>query len=267
MKIKIGIIGYGKLGSVIAVRLLTSKLFNKDQINICRKNTENTNSSYNFCSSINEVISDSTIILLAVKPQDTQEVCNQLYGKVTKDQAIISVVTGKSLSYLQTHTGAENIIRCSTNLLLENGKAFSFWSGSAKLMSNTSNAGLLAQCCFLLESWGENRMCENEADLETAIVDSGSMIGLINVVIEAFVVSMILRGRNPDEAVRLALSQISAITELALQKGFTPEQIAKQVRTPGGITNAACEVYDKQNLKEIIHQGNLAADKRVSELS
>lgn len=262
------IIGGGKLGKPIIQRLLHSGLFKPGEINISRKDKSRLVELKQFFPGCNvrntnlEAIKNAQIIILAVRPQDTQSVGEELKGKLKEDQIILSVVTAKTTKKLSAILGTNNILRCSTNILLESGEAFSFWYGDADLPQN-----LVLACESIIKSWGKARRCESETELKQAIVDSGSFVGLIMVILQAFIMSMIARGRNAEEATELVLSQTAAIARRALEKQITPSQIATQVRTPGGITNQACEIYAQANLEKTIHDGNLAADQKVEELS
>lgn len=264
---KVALIGCGKLGALILFRLISSGAYKQNQIFISRRDAEkfvDLQSIFpecNFCE-VNQAIENAEVIIIAVRPQDLDDLQKQLQGKLKNDQTILSVVTAKTTKLLSESFGIKNIVRCSTNILLEKGEAFSFWYAKSSVTSSH-----LALCEKIIDAWGPNRHCHHENELETAIVDSGSFVGLINTVLSAYIESMILRGRSREEATELVLSQTAAIASRGRLQNIAPDKIAAQVKTPGGITNAACVIYEKSGLAQIIHEGNLAADERVKELS
>jgi pyrroline-5-carboxylate reductase len=211
---------------------------------------------------IGSAITDTDIIILAIRPQELEALETEIRGySLTDEQAVISIVTAKTLEKLAQVMASSSIIRCSTNILLESGSGSSFWMTGSNIPDN-----LLGACRKIIASWGYNREVKSEKEINTAITDSGCMPGIISYLFDGLIKSMVARGRNEKEATELVLSIAQYTAKRERENNLKPSEVVAEVKTPGGITASACEIFDSVGLMEIIHEALLAADKRVEEL-
>lgn len=209
-----------------------------------------------------EAIADSDIVILAIRPQDLSDLAEELNGCIFKGpKAVISIVTAKTMEKLHQTIQGICVIRCSTNILLETGSGASFWIADPKTPSH-----LLEACKKIISSWGYNREVNSEKETDLAIVDSGCMPAIICYPLDAIIQAMVARSRSEEEATELTLSIAENTIKRMRQKNLRPAQVVAEVKTPGGITASALEIFDSVNLMEIIHEALSAADQRVREL-
>ena len=119
---KIGIIGYGNMGSAIAERIKykycvyafdkdANKLAGLSGIKISRSNVK--------------LASRVDVVVLAVKPQDFEPLLKEIKDAV-KDRLIISIAAGVTTKYIENILGAVRVIRVMPNIGAIVGEAISY---------------------------------------------------------------------------------------------------------------------------------------------
>lgn len=119
---KIGIIGYGNMGSAIAGRIKA-----KYRVWVFDKDKEKTRGLKGIQVSYDPVglIKESDIVILAVKPQDFDALLNEI-NAYAKDKLIISIAAGIKTSYLEKIIGTAKVVRVMPNIGAIVGKSFSY---------------------------------------------------------------------------------------------------------------------------------------------
>jgi pyrroline-5-carboxylate reductase len=109
---KIGIIGYGNMGSAIADRLKA-----KYQVFVMDKDAEKTKGCVGLtvAKNLEELANLANTLILAVKPQDFEEILSEIknYNQL---HLIISIAAGISTSFIESRLGKRAIIRAMPNL-------------------------------------------------------------------------------------------------------------------------------------------------------
>lgn len=127
--ISIGIIGYGSMGSAIANAIINSEMLkNIFSLSVySRDKTTGLNSAMNFTNSMSDFVKDSDIILIAVRPEQVEEVVLNVvknYKIECTNKILMSVAAGITLDFLQNLAGNKfSIVRVMPNTLVEVGKA------------------------------------------------------------------------------------------------------------------------------------------------
>ncbi|MDP3143632.1 MAG: NAD(P)-binding domain-containing protein, partial [Candidatus Omnitrophota bacterium] len=121
MKRKIGIIGYGNMGSAIAERLKAEYavfVFDKDSVKL--KDVQ----GLTICASFSLVVEKSEAIILAVKPQDFDALLSEIKS-TTKGQLFISIAAGITTAYLEKILIQARVVRVMPNLPAKIGMGMS----------------------------------------------------------------------------------------------------------------------------------------------
>ena len=114
--------------------------------------------------------------------------------------------------------------------------------------------------------WGGSIVFEEEKlDAVTAL--SGSGPAYVFYLIEAMTQAGIEAGLEPSDAAALTLGTLDGAVRLILAKQESPESLRKKVTSPGGTTEAAVNILEKNNVRGHIIDAILAAAKRAEELS
>jgi pyrroline-5-carboxylate reductase len=271
MKKKIGIIGFGNMGSAIAGRIKPKYevlVFDKD-----REKTKNL-TKINVADNLISLISQVEVSILAVKPQDFDVLLNDMSNYVN-GKLIISIAAGITTKYIENRLGQARVIRVMPNLPIKIGKGMSCICRGESAKEDDLNFTEK-----LFKKIGKTLiLSESMVDAATAI--SGSGPGYLydesegksldeikkyakEIFIPALTASAHELGFSSEESQILA--EVTGIGSIAfLEKtGLSPSELKKQVASKGGTTEAALEVLHKGgSLLEAVK----AAKKRAEELS
>lgn len=268
---KIGIIGFGNMGSAIGERIRSRyAVYAFDKI----KNTAL--EKITLVNSLMELIGQSEAIILAVKPQDFDLLLKEIKDSV-KNKLIISIAAGITTGYMERALGEVKIVRVMPNIAVKIAQGV---TSICKGRYAKEEDLLLAKELFktLGKVW---ELKEDMMDSATAISGSGPAYILYDMEIkklDPLRISVSSKkewinrlneaalevGLEAKIALELATSTTVSTINLAKQAGNSPVQLRKMITSSGGTTEAA--------LKEIINGGSwseaaLAAKQRAQELS
>ena len=273
MNEKIGIIGYGNMGSAIAQGLKKDYrifVFDKD-----RNKTDNI-TGITVCDGIPELVTNAEILILAVKPQDFEYVLKEIRAQA-KNKLVISIAAGISTKHIEKILGNVRVIRVMPNIGAKIGESVScICKGSFATENDLSFANESFNYIGFTKDVPEEMM-----DAATAI--SGSGPGYIfdfidknsldsNNIPEHARHDIMKRLERAAEAVGFshedaaflsANTANSCINMLKIIK-LPARDLKKQVVSKGGTTEAGLLVLEKGGTWE---EAALAALNRAKELS
>lgn len=273
---KIGIIGLGNMGSIIAGKLAGESAeysvfaYDKDRDKL--KNAKLVTATKDSAS----LAANVDTIILAVKPQDIDHLLKELKNCVNKS-LVISIAAGISTKHIERFLGSARIIRAMPNIAAKIGESVTcLCKGS---FAGESELELAKELFYYLGTVRD--IDENMIDAATAI--SGSGPGYIFYFIENSAVDpknipeharhdMMKRlekaaealGFSSEDASFLAANTVNASISLLKETGLTPEELRIQVASKGGTTEAGLEVLRRGGSWE---EAALSALKRAGELT
>lgn len=270
---KIGIIGYGNMGSAMVKRLKS-----KYQIYVFDKDENKTNNlaKIKVADSIVDLVKTVDTVILAVKPQDIAEVLNEIKDHA-KDKLIISIAAGKPCEYIEKCLGRVKIIRAMPNIGVKIGK-----SETCLCSGRFTDAGDLNFAQKLFDYVGKTwKIEERMMDSATAISGSGpayiyydielNKIDPYNIpeekkqdYIKRLTKAAEKLGFKPTDAIDLATSTTATSLSLISVTKMPPSELKRQITSKGGTTEAALEILQKNGTWEEAAQ---AAKRRAEELS
>lgn len=201
----------------------------------------------------------STIIILAVKPQNIDQALDAIKDSVTKDKTVVSIAAGVRLSYLLLKLPTKKIIRVMPNTpaLIQEGM-------SVMSMPACSDKLDVSQVMKILTSVGKVIVLpEEQMDAVTAL--SGSGPAFLALYAEAMIEKGIELGIEKEHASELIVQTLLGTARL-LGTGISPERLRETVTSPGGTTEAGLKVFNEKEFKEIVKAAIEAAVKRSKEL-
>jgi len=276
MRKKIGIIGYGNMGSAIAHKLalqtseFSVSVSDKDKSKLVKY------AGIDFAKDIKELLGKSDIILLAVKPQDFGHVLREIKS-LAAGKLIISIAAGISTKHIEKTIPRARVIRVMPNIGAKISESVSCLCKGA--FSTDEDLGLAQELFSFLGvvlSIDENMM-----DAATAI--SGSGPAYVFYFIENSELDqqnlpeharrdMMRRlekaaeelGFSNEDAAFLAANTVNSSVNLLYKTKISAEELRKQVTSKGGTTEAALEILFKGGSWDEAAQ---AAMMRAKELS
>lgn len=248
---KIGIIGFGNMGSAIAERIKSK--YSVFVFDIARNKTKGLK-NIRVSDSINGLVNAVEAIILAVKPQDFEFVLRKIKNYV-KDKLIISIAAGIASTDIERYLGRVRIVRVMPNLPVRIGKGM-----ICLCKGKFANQKDLKFAVKLFKKIGRTQII-NEDMMDEATAISGSGPGYFYSKME---------DENKKEIKNFVHEFTGVLTGTAQEIGFTylvakilaetttegsfaylkatrlsPAEAKKQVASRGGTTEAGLEVLNK----------------------
>ena len=209
-----------------------------------------------------EVVAQSDVVVLAVKPQVIASVLTELRPLLTTNHLVVSVAAGVSLATLTEYLGNDRrIVRTMPNTpaLVGEGAA-AYCLGAA---TQPGDDAIVASC---LKSIGiAFRVTENLLDAVTGL--SGSGPAFVYVMIEALADGGVRAGLPRDMAQALAAQTVLGSARMVLETGQHPGQLKDQVASPGGTTIAGLHALERAGVRAGLIDAVDAAYRRSLELA
>ncbi len=228
----------------------------------------------NMCaqSSIDSLITDMDIIVLAVKPQSFSEVLPQIipwiHKNATTPQLIISIAAGIQIETIEHILDKRAIIRAMPNTpsAIQLGATGLFANSLCQEFHKSWAADILGAC-------GICHWVENESLISAVVALSGSGPAYFLYMIECMENAAISLGLEPSIARKLVLQTALGATTLASdaqkdrQAPRSPKQLRAQVTSRNGTTEQAILSFQSNHYEAIILQAMHACYDRDKSLS
>ena len=262
---KIGFIGGGKMATAIIKGIINSKWCEPNNIFVSDKNEEALNSlkeNYHVSTTIDnlEVVKNSNIILLAVKPFVLRDVLNEIKDFVQKDTLILSIAAGISIKTIQEILGDVAVIRIMPNTpaLVNEGM-----SAICKADNVTVEQVEIAKTIF--ENVGEVIVSDEKyIDIITAI--SGSGPAFYYYVIDEIAKAGEKLGLDYQTCLKLSAQTALGSAKMIMETDVSPEQLIINVTTPGGCTAVGNEVLKENKTADILFDTIKKTAQKANEL-
>jgi pyrroline-5-carboxylate reductase len=264
--VKIGIVGTGNMGEAILKGLLDNVLTTQDIICVdkSQENLDRIAKAYQVvCSAEISAIKDCEVVLLAVKPQNMDDVL-PLLGKVITDKTlIISIAVGISSSFIVKNLGISKaaVVRAMPNTPALVGKGV---TGLAK--GEFATDAQLTVAKNLMEAVGQV-VVVNENQIDVVAAASGSGPAYYFYVTELLIEAAVSHGLSRDVAQVLVENTFVGSSALFESSDDDVVELRRKVTSPKGTTQAAIEFLESKDLKSIWQNALGAAIKRADEIS
>ncbi len=211
---------------------------------------------------LSDLITDSDILVLAVKPQDFENVLGEIKASLRPKHLVISIAAGITSTYIERKLGKGiRVIRTMPNMPAMVGQGI-----TAVCRGKYATAKDVQAACQLFNCVGQTVVVkENLIDSITAV--SGSGPAYVFLFMECLIKAARALGLKDDLSVKLINQTLSGSLALILEKGLDPIELRAKVTSKGGTTQAATDVFMKYDLNKIIEEALKAAQKRAGELA
>lgn len=207
------------------------------------------------------VVSQSDIVVLAVKPQTMADVLREVKTALQPRHLLISIAAGITIGQIADAVGADRrIIRVMPNTPCLVGESASAFAASA---GATAADVQLAE--RLLNSVGR-AVAAPEKWLDAVTGLSGSGPAFVAVMIEALSDGGVRMGLPRDLATMLAAQTALGSAKLLLETGMHPGQLKDMVASPGGTTIAGLHALEAGGVRGALMDAVEAATRRSIEL-
>lgn len=257
MKKKLGIIGFGNMGSSLFEALKQRyKVYIFDKI---KEKLQKAKASA--AKSVEEVLRNCDAVVVAIKPQDIKDFLDKEKEVFLKHKPlVISIAAGVSTSYWERNLPKLGVVRVMPNLGVKVKKAVSFIC-----KGKYAHKEHLYYVKEIFSSVGEVYPVKEEL-LNKVTAISGSGPGYVFY----FMDTIYKIAREMGFSRKVSYEMVVKIFESACAiaaGGDNFENLVKAVASPRGTTEAALGVFKKRNLAKSIKEAIEAANKRGEELS
>ena len=263
---KISFVGGGAMAEAIIAGALGKRLASAKDIRVGEPVEERRTAlshRYNIytTASNTESIENADLIVLSIKPQQIDKVLEELLGKVTKKQTIVSILAGISIKKIKEGLNFSRVIRVMPNTPAQIGEGISAWTADTSVDEPEKE-----NVRSILQGLGHEVYIQDESYLDIATALSGSGPAYVFLFIESLADAGIQLGINEEISYKLALQTVLGSAKLVQETGKSPMELRHMVTSPQGTTEAAIKDLDLNHFREIIFSAVQAAYKRSKEL-
>ncbi len=262
----IGFIGAGRMATALARGLIAARFVDATRVvasDVSPEAAERFASTTGgrFSASNGAVIDDSTVIVLAVKPQQVSEVLTEQRPQITDEHLLVSIAAGVTLQSLREAAGDRGrLVRVMPNtpcLVGAGASAFACDSSASR-----EDAALVQQMLGTV-GWAVE-VPESQLDAVTGL--SGSGPAYVFQIIEALSDGGVRVGLPRETAMRLAAQTVLGAAKMVLETGEHPGALKDAVASPGGTTIAGLHALEHGGLRSALIDAVVAATLRSVEL-
>lgn len=199
------------------------------------------------------------LVVLAMKPYQLDMVAAPLAPALDPRTILVSVLAGAELTSLRARFATpETIVRAMPNLPVALGK------GVVGLCADGGNAADRDLAMRLMAALGHAEWFADEAGFELASELTGAGPAFLFRFIEALGRAAAALGLPEDQAQRLATAMVEGAGALAASSGRSAAELARQVASPKGTTEAGLRILDADRALFDLVERTLAASKARS---
>jgi pyrroline-5-carboxylate reductase len=263
---KVMIMGFGNMGKTYASSFISSRFIKPEDIHVLVRNSTVVSNEYgipeaNFTSVPTEKISEFDIIILAVKPQDFENLASKVKHFLKQNQILFSVMAGVTIATLEKQLMCSKIVRSMPNIPTQIGKGMTVFSASASV--DRKELFIIQN---LINTTGKSIYVEKEKLIDAATAISGSGPAYVFFFMNAMIKAAEDLGFTQSEAELLVNQTFMGSVDLQNSSSLSNEEWIKKVASKGGTTEQALNVFDKNSVKDAIVEAVNAANNRALEL-
>lgn len=213
------------------------------------------------CNRNSEVIERSKYIFLAVRPDDYDDVLNEIKDAINEEKIIITMAAGYEISQVKKIIGNGKVVRTMPNTPALAGAGYTI-ACFDDLVTTTEKNDIIE----ILNTFSEvQEVSEKIIDAYSAI--SGSGPAYVFMLIEAMADAAVMMGIPRKEAYRAVEYTLYGSSKLALDSNIHPGELKDMVCSPGGTTIEGVRTLEERGFRSSIIECVLNTYKKNLDLS
>ncbi len=248
----IGVLGAGRFGRAFLEGVVRTQLCTLDQLWASARSEKNLKMvetmGVRAVADFEKYISESSILILSVKPAQIEEVLEKINSIPSSHRVLlISVAAGTSCSKIENILKYPwPVIRAMPNSPCGIGEGI-----TALCKGSRATDADLKIASKLFDTLGATLITEEKHfDLVTAL--SGSGPAYFYSVMEAMIEAGVAGGMTKEDVIKLVAQTARGAGTMVLNSERTPDDLRKDVATPGGCTMAALKILESKELNDSI---------------
>ncbi len=238
---KVGIIGFGSMGRMMAEKFAASGLLDKDSLLLSSRSPEKLHDAKKWATVFHnniELASSADILFLCLRPFDLKGVLEEIRDSIKEDALVVSLNGSVSFINLQKSLPrACRIAKVIPSVTAEVDRSQTLVCYNE--LVSTEDKGNLKRLLVCMGNVIE--LPEKELGMGSELVSC--MPGFIASIFDVIVKASEEHTTIPhDQIVHMVLQTMIATGELMLEKDMSFEDVVTRVATPGGITQEGTKV-------------------------
>ncbi|WP_319371857.1 pyrroline-5-carboxylate reductase [uncultured Ilyobacter sp.] len=267
MNKKIGFIGCGNMGEAILGGILSSGILKGENIWVSELSSDRLSElskkyGVNITNDGKEVVKNSDIFIIAVKPNIYPVVLEDIKELVDSTKTVVTIAAGVTIASVENIIGSDKrIIRTMPNTpaLVAEGMT----SISHNDMVSLEN---LEEIKTIFGSFGKSEVL-SEYLIHSVTAVSGSSPAYVFMFIEALADGAVLQGMPRDKAYQFAAQSVLGAAKMVLETGKHPGALKDAVCSPGGTTIEAVKVLEEEGFRNSVIKAVEACAKKSKMMS
>ena len=262
---RIGFIGAGNMAWAIVEGILKKGVAEAASLAVCNRTPAKcarfAARGVRVMDSIAALAQGCDIVFLSVKPQNYAQVLGELAPAGGAEKIIVSIAAGISTEYIRGELGAVGrVVRAMPNtpLLLGCG---------ATALSRGPGVGDadFAKVQSVFAAGGEVAVLP-EDQMNAVIAVNGSSPAYVYLFVKAVMDGAAQQGIDPGTAKRLICQTLTGSAAMVMRSGMEPDELIRQVSSPGGTTLKALEALREHHFEQGIIDAMARCTARAEEL-
>lgn len=250
----IGLIGCGNIGKAIIGGIVKSGYMKPDSVIVSdhlKSNLDTVGKLYGVKTTLEnrEVAEKADILILSVKPNQSEEVIMEIRESVKASVIIVSVMAGKSVNTIMKGFARDiKVVRTMPNapVLVDEGI-------TAICSSDDVTEYEMKHVVEIFESLGKIEMIEEkQVDVATAI--TGSSPACVFMFIEAMADAGVAEGLPRYKAYNMAAQAVLGAARMVIETGRHPGELKDMVCSPGGTAIEAVATLEDRGMRSAVIQ-------------
>jgi pyrroline-5-carboxylate reductase len=263
---KILIVGGGNMGLTFAKSFLATHIVVAEDMFVLEKSLEKAEELKQLkvgtiFGEPGSFIKQSDLIILAVKPQDINDLYSKLKPYIDPQQVVLSIMAGVKIDSIIEGLGTKKVVRAMPNLPAQIGVGMTVFTSS-----NDVTRIELVTVQNLINSTGKAIYVEKEEMIDAATAISGSGPAYVFYFMQGLIEAAESMGFSKAEAELLSYQTFNGAIDLFNKFDFSCQEWISKVMSKGGTTEAAFNVFNAENTNVGFKKGVQRAFERAQEL-
>jgi len=253
VQLTLGVIGTGNMGSSIIAGVLKAGLYTPEQIWASNRSMEKLEQlreawQVKIAENNSQVVENSDVIILAVKPQDLVKVLREVAPGLAEGKILVSIAAAIHTDQIRRHTPhGVHVIRTMPNTPARIGRGMT-------LIARGADRGASEVVARIFQGMGEVAEVEEHL-MNVGTAMSGCGPAFIYEIIEGFIMAGVTEGLSRTTASRLVRQTMKGALDLLDQSGMHPAVLRDEVTSPGGTAAAGLAALTEGGLRTVLAKG------------
>ena len=208
-----------------------------------------------------ESVKNADVVILSVKPQRLALVKKDLFGKISADALVISIVAGAAIRGLQSGLDHKAVVRSMPNTPARIGEGITVWTAAPEV-----TAAQKTQAEKILSALGEQVCVDDESYLDMATALSGTGPAYVFLFMEAMIDAGVHLGFPRRLAEQLVEQTVRGSADYYISRKEHAASLRNEVTSPGGTSAEALYYLEKAGFRTAISRAVWAAYERSQSL-